>query len=132
LAALRAKYNLPEQPYILAVGTVQPRKNYARLVEALALLRAEGIDVALVVVGGRGWMETPIFDTVTRLEMGPYVKFPGYVDDADLPALYTHAAAFAMPSLYEGFGLPVLEAMACGTPVVTSTVSSLPEAAGDA
>jgi glycosyltransferase involved in cell wall biosynthesis len=132
LSTLRAKYGLPPQPYILAVGTVQPRKNYKRLVEALAVLRAEGTDAALVIAGGKGWMETPIFDTVTRLGLEPHVKFLGYVDDSDLPALYTHAAAFAMPSLYEGFGLPVLEAMACGTPVVTSSVSSLPEAAGDA
>jgi glycosyltransferase involved in cell wall biosynthesis len=132
LAALRAKYSLPQQPYILTVGTVQPRKNYARLIEALAVLRAKGIDATLVIAGGKGWMETPIFETVARLKLEPYVRFLGYVDDSDLPALYTHAAAFAMPSLYEGFGLPVLEAMACGTPVVTSTVSSLPEAAGDA
>jgi glycosyltransferase involved in cell wall biosynthesis len=132
LKALRAKYGLPQQPYILAVGTVQPRKNYTRLIEALAVLRAEGTDATLVIAGGKGWMETPIFETVTRLNLEPYVNFLGYVDDSDLPALYTHAAAFAMPSLYEGFGLPVLEAMACGTPVVTSTISSLPEAAGDA
>lgn len=130
--ALRDKYSLPEQPYILAVGTVQPRKNYARLIEALGILRDSGLDVTLAIAGGRGWMDSPIFDTVVRLGLEPYVRFLGYVDDADLPALYTHAAVFTMPSLYEGFGLPVLEAMACGTPVVTSTVSSLPEAAGDA
>jgi glycosyltransferase involved in cell wall biosynthesis len=131
-AALRSKYSLPEQPYILAVGTVQPRKNYARLIEALGTLRDSGLDVTLAIAGGRGWMDSPIFDTVVRLKLESHVRFLGYVDDADLPALYTHAAVFTMPSLYEGFGLPVLEAMACGTPVVTSTVSSLPEAAGDA
>lgn len=131
LPALRTKYGLPEQAYILAVGTVQPRKNYSRLIEALAILRDRGIDAALVIAGGKGWMETPIFETVTRLGLEAQVKFLGYVDNSDLPALYSYAAAFAMPSLYEGFGLPVLEAMACGTPVVTSNISSLPEAAGD-
>lgn len=129
---LEAKYGLPQRPYILAVGTIQPRKNYTRLIEALAMLHADGTETALVIAGGKGWKETAIYDTVTRLRLETHVKFLGYVDDSDLPALYTHAAAFAMPSLYEGFGLPVLEAMACGTPVVTSSVSSLPEAAGDA
>lgn len=129
---LRTRYTLPETPYIFAVGTIQPRKNYARLVEALGLLRASGVDATLVIAGGKGWLDSPIYAAVREAKLEQYVTFLGYVDDADLPALYTHAAAFAMPSLYEGFGLPVLEAMACGTPVVTSTVSSLPEAAGDA
>jgi glycosyltransferase involved in cell wall biosynthesis len=129
---LRVKYDLPDTPYIFAVGTIQPRKNYARLVQALRILRADKIDVSLVIAGGKGWMDTPVYDAVRAAGLEAHVKFLGYVNDADLPALYTFASAFAMPSLYEGFGLPVLEAMACGAPVVTSTVSSLPEAAGDA
>lgn len=129
---LRAKYDLPSAPYVLAVGTIQPRKNYSRLIDALGQLRAGGVDVSLVIAGGRGWLESPIYDAVRNAKLESAVKFLGYVNDADLPALYSHAAAFAMPSLYEGFGLPILEAMACGTPVVTSNLSSLPEAAGGA
>lgn len=132
LGVLRDKYSLPEGPYLLAVGTVQPRKNYARLVTALKQLRSGGMEISLVVAGGRGWLESPIYATVQAEQLEPYVKFLGYVDDGDLPALYSHAEVFVMPSLYEGFGLPVLEAMACGVPVVTSNVSSLPEAAGEA
>jgi glycosyltransferase involved in cell wall biosynthesis len=132
VARLRDKYALPSSPYILAVGTIQPRKNYSRLVAALGDLREGGLDVALVIAGGKGWLDTPIYESVRAAGLEAYVKFLGYVNDADLPALYSHAAAFAMPSLYEGFGLPILEAMACGTPVVTSRVSSLPEAAGEA
>lgn len=132
LNELRAKYALPERPYILSVGTVQPRKNYARLISALGQLRRNGLDVSLVIAGGKGWLDTPIYETICAERLESTVIFLGYVDDFDLPALYSSAAVFAMPSLYEGFGLPVLEAMACGTPVVTSTVSSLPEAAGNA
>jgi glycosyltransferase involved in cell wall biosynthesis len=89
-------------------------------------------DVHLVIAGGRGWLEDPIYDMLKSTGMESYIHFIGFADDADLPALYSAASCFAFPSLYEGFGLPVLEAMACGTPVVTSNVSSLPEAAGDA
>ncbi|MFQ3568063.1 MAG: glycosyltransferase family 1 protein [Aggregatilineales bacterium] len=132
LADVRQKYFLPERPYILSVGTVQPRKNYGRLIEALARLRAAGRSIDLVIVGGRGWLEDPIYAAIQRAAVHDYVHFTGFADDADLPALYSAAACVAVPSLYEGFGLPVLEAMACGTPVVTSNVSSLPEVAGDA
>ncbi len=86
----------------------------------------------LVIVGGKGWLYQEIFETVERLGVGDRVRFLGFVPDEDLPALYNAAEVFALPSLYEGFGLPVLEALACGTPVVTSNVSSLPEVAGDA
>lgn len=132
LANIRLKYALPERPYILSVGTVQPRKNYGRLIEALARLRAAGRSIDLVIVGGRGWLEDPIYATIQRTALHDYVHFTGFADDDDLPALYSAAACVAIPSLYEGFGLPVLEAMACGTPVVTSDLSSLPEVAGDA
>jgi glycosyltransferase involved in cell wall biosynthesis len=114
------------------VGTVQPRKNYGRLIEAVARLRAQGQDVDLVIAGGRGWLEDPIHETIRANHMDEHVVFTGFADDADLPALYSAAACVALPSLYEGFGIPVLEAMACGTPVVTSNISSLPEVAGNA
>jgi glycosyltransferase involved in cell wall biosynthesis len=132
LLTTRNKYNLGTRPYILSVGTVQPRKNYGRLVEALAQIRSLGCDISLVIVGGKGWMEAPIHDTIRDLRMTDYVHFTGFADEADLPALYSGAVCVAQPSLYEGFGIPVLEGMACGVPVVTSNVSSLPEAAGDA
>lgn len=119
-------------PYILYVGSVEPRKNVSRLLEAFARLRADAPGYRLVIVGAGRWKTTPIFKTVARLGLEPYVSFTGYVAEEDLPALYAGAALFVFPSLYEGFGLPVLEAMACGTPVVTSNVSSLPEVAGDA
>lgn len=132
LAQVRARYHLPEKPFILSVGTVQPRKNYVRLIQSLARLRAAHLDVALVIAGGRGWLDDPIYAAIRDCGLEDDVFLIGFADDADLPALYTSAICFAFPSLYEGFGLPVLEAMACGTPAVTSTVSSLPEVAGDA
>jgi glycosyltransferase involved in cell wall biosynthesis len=131
-AAVREKYNLGQQPYIFAIGTVQPRKNYGRLIEALAHLRALGHDVTLVIAGGKGWLEDPIYQALDKLRLREQVRFIGFADDADLPTLYSEARCLAFPSLYEGFGLPILEAMACGTPVITSHVSSMPEAAGDA
>ncbi|MCA9903211.1 MAG: glycosyltransferase family 4 protein [Anaerolineae bacterium] len=131
-AAVRAKYDLGERPYIFTIGTVQPRKNYARLMLALARLRESGQDVTLVIAGGKGWLEDPIYAALDELKLRDHVRFLGFAADADLPALYSEARALAFPSLYEGFGLPILEAMACGTPVVTANVSSMPEAAGDA
>ena len=129
---MRNTYNLPERPYILSVGTVQPRKNYVRLMQAVRQLRDRAIDVDLVIAGGKGWLEDPIYAAIEEHGMVGHVHFTGFVDDAHLPSLYKYAACFALPSLYEGFGLPVLEAMACGIPVVTSNISSLPEVAGDA
>ncbi|MCL4239176.1 MAG: glycosyltransferase family 4 protein [Anaerolineae bacterium] len=129
---VRARYSLPPNPYIFSVGTVQPRKNYARLVQALAALGPQHADVHLVIAGGRGWLDAPIYQTVRDLGMGERVHFTGFARDEDLPVLYSDAVCLAYPSLYEGIGLPVLEAMACATPVVTSTISSLPEVAGDA
>jgi glycosyltransferase involved in cell wall biosynthesis len=132
LSAVRARYGLGEQPFVLAVGTLQPRKNYVRLIQAFAQLPPALREVRLVLAGGRGWLFDAIFTEVDRLGLRERVLFPGFTDDADLPALYSAARVLAYPSLYEGFGLPILEAFACGTPVVTSTASSLPEVAGDA
>lgn len=134
------KYQLP-QPFILSVGTLQPRKNYGRLIEAFARViqhpersgGSGGRDIwHLVITGGKGWMVETIFELVQRLGLEGRVHFPGFVDDADLPALYSAAELFAYVSLYEGFGLPLLEAMACGTPVIGSNTSSLPEVIGEA
>lgn len=130
--AVRERYGIPPQPYIISVGTVQPRKNYARLMEALAKLGSDAADVHLVIAGGHGWLDSPIYGAVKSLELESRVHFTGFVEDADLPALYSDALCLAYPSLYEGFGFPVLEAFACGTPVVSSTLSSIPEVAGDA
>jgi len=121
-----------ETPYILYVGALESRKNLPRLLEAYTLLRQWSTGWRLVIVGARKWKSSPIFETVQRLQLESHVTFTGYVADEHLPALYAGADLFAFPSLYEGFGLPVLEAMACGTPVVTSNSSSLPEVAGDA
>jgi len=129
---LRARYGLGDGRYVLSVGTLQPRKNYVRLIRAFANLEPETVEpkTQLVIGGGRGWLYQDIFAEAER--HGDRVRILGFVDEADLPALYRNAALFAFPSLYEGFGLPVLEAMACGVPVVCSNASSLPEVAGDA
>ncbi len=132
LEAVRARYHLPER-FLLYVGTIEPRKNLVRLLEAFATLRASGrIPHDLLFVGARGWKEDPVFEAVERLGLGDKVRFMNHVPTADLVALYNLADALAFPSLYEGFGLPVVEAMACGTPVVTSEQGSLGEIAGDA
>jgi glycosyltransferase involved in cell wall biosynthesis len=125
---LAAKYNIAPGPYILTVGTVQPRKNYERLIEAVDRVR-ESVDVTLVIAGRAGWLSDAVVEAV---ETRSHVRLLGFVDDGDLPALYRQAQVLAYPSLYEGFGLPPLEAMACGTPVVASSASSIPEAVGDA
>jgi len=129
LAAVRQKYGLGSSPFILSVGTIQPRKNHRRLIRAFGQLDHQ---YSLVIAGEKGWLYQEIFKEVARLGLQNRVHFTGFVDDADLPALYSAATLFAYPSLYEGFGLPVLEAMACGTPVVTANQSSLPEVAGTA
>jgi glycosyltransferase involved in cell wall biosynthesis len=129
LERVRHKYGLPER-FVLSVGTIQPRKNYVRLIEALACM--EDGDLSVVIVGGKGWLYQDLFDAIQELGLGERVIFPGYVEDTDLPAVYNLADVFAMPSLYEGFGIPPLEAMSCGTPAVVADNSSLPEVAGDA
>ncbi len=131
LADVRTRYGLA-QPYILGLGTLEPRKNLVRLIEAYGQLAQVGEAHLLALVGGQGWLYGPIFDRVQALGLQERVRFLGFVPDADLPALYSAAEAFAFPSLYEGFGLPPLEALACGTPTVVSNVSSLPEVVGDA
>jgi len=132
IAPILAKHNL-HQPYILYVGSIEPRKNLIRLLEAYAELNKKLPHYRLVIVGARNyWKSSPVAETVEQLQIQDKVFFTGYISDEDLPAVYNGADLFCFPSLYEGFGLPVLEAMACGTPVVTSNTSSLPEVAGDA
>lgn len=126
-----AKYGIAGR-YMLYVGSINARKNIARLFEAYAMVRGKFPDVTLVIGGKRQWRTAEIDATWQRLNLDDHVHFTGYVDDADLPALYSAAELFVFPSLYEGFGLPPLEAMACGTPVITSNSSSLPEVVGDA
>jgi glycosyltransferase involved in cell wall biosynthesis len=128
---VRQRYGLPEQ-FLIHVGVIEPRKNLIRLVEALQRLRDEGLSIPLVVVGPKGWLYGDFFQRLEQLQVRDAVCFPGYVPLADLAAVYSAARLAAMPSVYEGFGLPVLEAMACGTPVVCSSASSLPEIGGDA
>jgi len=131
VAAARARHGLPER-YLLFVGTIEPRKNLARLLAAFERLQAENLTDALVIVGKRGWLTGDFDAALERSPAKQAVLFPGFVPDEDLPAVYAGAQVLAMPSLYEGFGLPVLEAMACATPVACSNSSSLPEIAGDA
>ncbi len=132
LGEVRHRYAL-HHPYILHVSVIEPRKNLPRLFAAYARLRRDtGCRHRLMIAGGLGWMYESVFQAVEELELSDSVVFLGRVPEADLPALYTLADLFVYPSLYEGFGIPPLEAMACGTPVVTSNVSSLPEAVGDA
>jgi glycosyltransferase involved in cell wall biosynthesis len=131
LGRMRWKYHLPSD-YILSVGSLEPGKNRPRLIRASARLRDEGVDVPLVIAGQRAWRYEGEAELVRELGLREHVRFLGYVPDEDMPSLYAGATLLAFPSLYEGFGLPVLEAMACGTPVVTSNVSATAEAAGDA
>lgn len=131
LAAVRERYNLPRR-FLLHVGTLEPRKNLIRLMEALRAIADRDPELCLVLVGGKGWLYEDIFASVARLGLAGRVIFPGYIAEADLPAVYNLAEALAYPSLYEGFGIPPLEAMACGVPVVSSNSSSLPEVVGDA
>lgn len=127
--AFRAANNLPDR-FWLFVGTIEPRKNLVRLLTAYAQLDPGGRP-PLIIGGGRGWLSGDVFEAVRRLNLADAVRFIGYVPVEELPLWYNSAELFVFPSLYEGFGLPVLEAMACGTPVVTSDRSSLPEVTGD-
>jgi len=130
LAALRQKYDLPPQ-IILYLGTLEPRKGLDTLVDAYAMLAGEGAH-DLVIVGKRGWYSEGLFRQVTQLGLERRVHFTDYVPDEDVPGLLNLAEVFVFPSRYEGFGLPPLEAMACGTPVISSNAASLPEAVGEA
>ena len=131
IVAVRERYHIAGT-YLIHVGTLQPRKNLSRLLDAFALLIERHRDLRLVLAGKGGWLYQPLFAQAERLGLEHSVQFTGYVPQHDLPALIAGARAFVLPSLYEGFGLPVLEAMACGTPVVCSNVSSLPEVTGNA
>lgn len=132
LGLIRAKHGLAGIDYILSVGTVQPRKNYSRVIEALSRLRGARQDLHYAIAGGSGWLEEEMLRTIDKFGMNDRVHLLGFVADRDLPALYTGARMLVMASLYEGFGLPILEAMACGAPVIASNRSSLPEVAGNA
>jgi glycosyltransferase involved in cell wall biosynthesis len=130
-AAVLERYGITP-PYLLYVGGITARKNIVRLFEAYAQVRALRPDVQLVIGGKRQWQTDGIDATLQQLNLGGNIHFTGYVHDDDLPSLYSGAELFVFPSLYEGFGLPPIEAMACGTPVVTAHTSSLPEVVGDA
>ena len=131
IGAVKARYGITGD-YILFVGTLQPRKNLIRLIEAFSNIQYPISNVQLVIAGKKGWLYREIFQQVEKLGLEGKVVFTGYVPEGDLPTLLSGARLFVFPSLYEGFGLPVLEALACGTPVVCSNASSLPEVAGDA
>jgi len=122
-----------DRPYFLFVGTLEPRKNLKRLVEAYAGLDEEVRNQTLLVIaGGKGWGAVDLAALVEKLGVTRHVRLTGYVSESELATLYAHARFLAMPSVYEGFGLPLVEAMSLGVPVLTSNVSSLPEVAGDA
>jgi glycosyltransferase involved in cell wall biosynthesis len=128
---VRRKYSLRSK-YILTVGTIEPRKNLSALINAFAEVAASAKDIDLVVVGRKGWKWRDTFDAAGRSGVRERIRFLEYVPPDDLPALYVGAELFVYPSLYEGFGIPPLEAMACGVPVITSHTSSLPEVVGEA
>lgn len=130
--ALRKRYGLPDS-YILYVGTIQPRKNIDSLIEAYAKLRKEGgQQPGLVIVGRKGWLYDNLFARIKELALEKEIIFTGFVPDEDLPYIYDGARVFSYLSFFEGFGLPPLEAMACGVPVIVSNTTSLPEVVGDA
>lgn len=131
LRAVRQKYSLPER-FLLFVGLLEPRKNLPALLQAFASLPPQQPEVRLVIVGRQGWMYDQTLRLVQELGIADKVHFTGYVDQPDLPRVYNLAQMAVYPSTYEGFGFPVLEAMACGTPVITTDVSSMPEITGEA
>jgi alpha-1,3-rhamnosyl/mannosyltransferase len=120
-------------PYWLAVGTIEPRKNLISLLEANQLFRESGNQqMPLSIVGERGWKSDAYYEMLAKHPFKTDIHLSGFVADSDLASLYSHARGLIYPSIYEGFGLPVLEAMSCGCPVICSSVSSLPEVGGDA
>ena len=134
LRKIRQKYGI-DSDYILSLGSIQPRKNLGRLIDAyssLRSLRAGSKLPKLVIAGKRGWLEREIFRAAERSKFGKDILFVGYVPEPDLPALFSGAFTFVYPSYFEGFGLPVLEAMQCGAPVIAGNRTSIPEIAGDA
>jgi glycosyltransferase involved in cell wall biosynthesis len=130
LSKIRKKYNIPDD-FILYVGSLSPRKNIIRLLEAFSRVQNE-LPHKLVLTGSKSWKDSPVYQTMKKLNLHNRINQLGYVDEQDMPALYNLASAYIYPSLYEGFGLPVLEAMQCGCPVAASNATSIPEVAGDA
>jgi glycosyltransferase involved in cell wall biosynthesis len=132
LEAISQKYRLPEN-FMLALGTIEPRKNMPRLIEAFAnYVNKTDTDLFLVMVGKQDWGYDKVVEIIKKRQIAERIKFTGYIDEDDMPGIYNLAKFFSYPSLYEGFGLPVLEAMACARPVICSNSSSLPEVAQDA
>jgi glycosyltransferase involved in cell wall biosynthesis len=130
-AAVRARYHLPDK-FLLFVGLVEPRKNLSLLLKSYRQVANQGSHIPLVIVGRKGWMYEQVLDLIASLGLADKVHLAGYVSPEDLPIVYNLADVFIYPSLYEGFGLPPLEALACGTPVITTAVSSMPEHVGQA
>ncbi len=126
------KYQVPSTKYILTIGTLEPRKNHIRLIQAFDSIKNEFPDLQLWIGGGNGWSYEKIFEEVEKRNLVKRVKFLAYVDEQDLPKLYENAELFAFPSLYEGFGIPIIEAMSYGCPVLTSDNSAMTEVSGDA
>ncbi len=132
-APIMAKHGVRFGAYLLFIGTVEPRKNLSRLIRAYNVFRANAsYALPLVLVGASGWLNQDLFREIDKSPWKDEIKIMGYVAKTDLSALYSGATAFVYPSIYEGFGLPPLEAMACGAPVITADNSSLPEVVGDA
>ena len=128
---LKERYRLPES-YLLYLGTLEPRKNITTIIKAFHRIAAKYTDLKLVLAGGKGWGYEPVLQMIDQSAYRDRILLPGYVDEQDKPALYRQAELFLFPSLYEGFGMPALEALACGTPVIASNTSSLPEVIGRA
>jgi len=126
-----SKYSLPEK-FILYLGTIEPRKNLPVLIKSYKQFADDGTDYKLVLVGKYGWMYQEVLDLIDDMDLQDMVCLTGYVSQEDLPVVYNLASLFVYPTIYEGFGLPALEAMACGVPVITTRVASLPEIVGDA
>lgn len=130
LEQFRQRRNLPDR-FVFYVGTLEPRKNLTTLLDAYSQV-ARDHQAPLLIGGGKGWLYQPIFARLEELGLRDRVHFVGYIDEDELPLWYAAARVFVFPSIYEGFGMPPLEAMACGTPVVTANSASLPEVVGDA
>lgn len=129
---IKLKYSLPNY-YLLYVGTIEPRKNIPFLLESFAMAKKRyKFPHKLVIAGAKGWKYNPVYDFIQKNKLERDVIFTGFIENEDLPAIYAGATVFLFPSIYEGFGLPVLEAMKCGTPVIASDSSSLPEVVGGA
>lgn len=131
LSQIAEKYGLPDH-FILYVGTIEPRKNLPLLIKAYRQLVAQGTEYKLVLAGNYGWMYEEVLTLIEDLDLSELIYLPGYVSQSELPLVYNLAELFVYPTIYEGFGLPVLEAMACGVPVITSRIASLPEIVADA